>query len=529
MSYGFSRDQWYNYIADRSHPPVASAVVEKPEYDPDHVYAWRPANNYKGWKLIARGKARVDDAEVIQKALDSLTPNRTWKEVVALRGRFVLSNTIYLDSYTVFDLRGAVLEQNFSSARPIIMVDGKEQVDIKGGILDGKKTSDNADTYGWWGIRIKNSKDVNIEGVYVKDTNFQNVIFEGNCERCSIRNSILKGGENALFVFSADSSQTLRDCVIEDCILDGGTPLANRPTGVDFWREGVSRCVARNLIICNTRVGIGVTNCQDNAISDVTIANITSSGIIILDGHRIEISNPVILNAGRYGIEVTYEKRGTTKYYSDHVKILGGIIYSPAGHGIFVYECDHASIQNVHVIKAGNDGIYYQGDHGVITGNPIEDANQSQGTCYGIHLRYATYTVVANNCITGDLITNSIYEDTGADYNLITNNIVNKAINKQGANTVVRRNLGYLTENSGTAKVTGNGTDTTFTVDITHGLVKDKAVARITLDREGTVDKVYLVDKDGDGFKETLRVVVTYATAPADGEEVPIYWYAEVV
>ena len=93
----------------------------------------------------------------------------------------------------------------------------------------------------------------------------------------------------------------------------------------------------------------------------------------------------------------------------------------------------------------------------------------------------------------------------------------------------VRYNQGYSTENSGTATITGDGTTTTFTVDIAHGLVKDTVIAKITLDRDGTVDKVYLVDTNADDFKETLRVQVTFASAPADGEEVPIYWEAQVV
>jgi len=72
MAVGFSRDMWYNYIADRSHPPVASAVVEKPEYDPDHIYAWKPANNYKGWKLIDRGEAGVDAAAIVNQAINEV-------------------------------------------------------------------------------------------------------------------------------------------------------------------------------------------------------------------------------------------------------------------------------------------------------------------------------------------------------------------------------------------------------------------------------------------------------------------------
>ncbi|MHC1623133.1 MAG: hypothetical protein ACXQTR_00910 [Candidatus Methanospirareceae archaeon] len=114
----------------------------------------------------------------------------------------------------------------------------------------------------------------------------------------------------------------------------------------------------------------------------------------------------------------------------------------------------------------------------------------------------------------------------GADINLVDCSnvlldLIYTTISKAGTVTFRR--------NSGTATITGDGTTTTFTVDITHGLAKDMVVAKITLDRDGTVDKVYLVDTDADGFKETLRVQVTFASAPADGEEVPIYWEAQVV
>ena len=84
-------------------------------------------------------------------------------------------------------------------------------------------------------------------------------------------------------------------------------------------------------------------------------------------------------------------------------------------------------------------------------------------------------------------------------------------------------------ENHGTATITGDGSTTTFTVDIEHGLASDKVACKVTLDRDGTIDKVYLVDTDSDGFYETIRVEVTYATAPASDETVPIYWSAQVV
>jgi len=103
MAVGFSRDQWYNYIVDRSHPPVASAVVEKPEYDPDHVYAWKPANNYKGWKLIDRGEAGVDDASVIQSTIDAL-PNNKGK--IVFKGFFEIDKPITLPKNSCLALVG---------------------------------------------------------------------------------------------------------------------------------------------------------------------------------------------------------------------------------------------------------------------------------------------------------------------------------------------------------------------------------------------------------------------------------------
>ena len=84
-------------------------------------------------------------------------------------------------------------------------------------------------------------------------------------------------------------------------------------------------------------------------------------------------------------------------------------------------------------------------------------------------------------------------------------------------------------KNSGVRYITGDGTKTTFTVDIVHELDDDRIACAITLDREGSIDKIYLRDADTDGFYERIVVQVTYATAPASGETVPIYWSAEVV
>ena len=54
-------------ITEYSYPPVASAIVCK---DEDYVYAYRPANNWKGYILIDKGEAGVEDAKVIKKVFE---------------------------------------------------------------------------------------------------------------------------------------------------------------------------------------------------------------------------------------------------------------------------------------------------------------------------------------------------------------------------------------------------------------------------------------------------------------------------
>jgi len=91
----------------------------------------------------------------------------------------------------------------------------------------------------------------------------------------------------------------------------------------------------------------------------------------------------------------------------------------------------------------------------------------------------------------------------------------------------------YRSENSGTATIVGDGSTTVFEVDVPHGLVSDKVSAKVTTTRPTTAPPsylyAYLVDNDNDGFMETLRITIKFDTPPAEGEQVNIYWSAEVV
>ena len=194
--------------------------------------------------------------------------------------------------------------------------------------------------------------------------------------------------------------------------------------------------------------------------------------------------------------------------------------------------------------EVGNYGVYYFAYlHGISSPPPytVEDVLISNNVVRaegflvrGITIATSRRVEVRGNIIDGTQ-NESIQEVNSVDVRIF-DNYLNDWDRSGGGydaisapNSIVRYNRGYPTENSGVATITGDGTTTTFTVDIPHGLAKDKVACKITLDRDGSIDKVYLVDTEPDGFYETIRVQVTYASAPASGEEVPIYWSAEVV
>jgi len=88
-------------------------------------------------------------------------------------------------------------------------------------------------------------------------------------------------------------------------------------------------------------------------------------------------------------------------------------------------------------------------------------------------------------------------------------------------------------EAKGTVTVVGNGSSNVFQVEVRHGLNTDKLVVSVSSTKPLSATPSYLygylVDRDGDGFRETVVVCVRFDTAPADGELVEIYWKAESV
>ncbi len=478
-----------------------------------HVYkdgssVW--AEDTRG-KMIARGKAGADDASVIQRALDYIG-NAGGGSIYIHRGEYILKSFKVLEEDK--------LGNAFCSAIPLpdntALIGDCAVLKVGDDIpaIPGKRTNlriiTNADL-------VNGNHNIRIEGL-ILDGNVGNQSHVNEVEGISLGEHTAKG-----YV----SHASIKDVEIRNCT-----------DGIDF--DYVKQSVIDGVIAHDNAMNgihpsfsskeITIVNCQ--------VYNCGTIGIYIFDtAHDITVANNRIKNCGQSGITA----------HGSGLLIIGNVLRDNNTYGIHVRGSDNLISNNVIVAPDKNAYAIYvdNADRLAVIGNVI----RMTGTkAYGIYGVKSNSIIVGNRVVSKHaplvvpsgqsniFVMSNYFESLGgaridlgdSEVVFMNNKIVNSGLRKI-SNAEIKFNKGYATENSGTATVTGDGTTRTFTINIAHGLVKDSVAAHITLDRDGTVDKVYLVDTDADGFKETLRLQVTYATAPADGESVPIYWHAEVV
>jgi len=138
----------------------------------------------------------------------------------------------------------------------------------------------------------------------------------------------------------------------------------------------------------------------------------------------------------------------------------------------------------------GQHGIFVTGSYNTIIGNVCLNNGQTASDRDGIFIQDGKYNIVIGNECNDDQDTATqrygIREYGSADYNIIVLNtcIGNNtgAILPIGANTIVRFNKGYLTENPGTATFSGDGSTTDFLIG-DHGLAitdPNKIIVKVT-------------------------------------------------
>ena len=223
-----------------------------------------------------------------------------------------------------------------------------------------------------------------------------------------------------------------------------------------------------NGIIKNTgKMGVYVERAQRVALANLKLIDCGSvdstetSGISLNTGafgriSDVSVVNCDIVNASRPST-ASNGVRGIDMKYVNRAVISGNRISGAAHHGIQAYMCQNVTfssniIYNNGQLRASSSGIELIGEAAVNTKNCI----------------------VANNQVYDDQGSATqhfgVREPSNADYNLIEGNrlwgVLYNLISKTGTNTIVRDNIGYLTENYGAQTITG----AVSTVVVTHGL-----------------------------------------------------------
>jgi len=334
-----------------------------------------------------------------------------------------------------------------------------------------------------------------------------------------IVNNLFKAGfDRSISVECPTLGKYLYDVIIVGNVCDGNAEGSG--IGLDKIRNFV---VEGNLCINNARRGLYIkSECYD--------------GLVVGNSFR---------KNGYAGIQLDP--------MTSRISLVANNIEENTWDGIYVYNFSgygyHSIIGN-RVVRNGRTGIRLQGTaYCLMKDNVVLDNSQEGDNLYdGILLDEINTNYAKNNWLSENFVYSTgtprhryCIAETSAneDYNIIFNNRVlgagTGAIRKQGANTVVKRNLGWVTESSGVLTASGDGVATEFDIS-SHGLAENPAdpsrihaeATPVSADAQvASPCEAYPVDLDADGAYEALRV--KFASAPTAGtNNVKVRWKAEL-
>jgi len=543
------------------HDAPYSALVKKED---DVVYAVDSDG-----KTIAEGVAGVDDAAVIQAAIDHVYGNGGGKVFIA-KEEYIINTEITLKSNII--LTGDKPTLKHYSGNCIYGVDISNVIISNLKIIDA--APDQHTELGAFACGIL------IESI---DSPVENIKVIGNEISNSVRDGI--SFSNILSRSSATGNYGLKNILIMENYVHDLTVgvVGSDGNGIRVGRKSdgviIVNNVVENTIATGILVGSGTTfDYNKNVyIGHNIIKNTKRYGIDVSGLYGAEIFSNFIYNddatidSSTYGIFVESATSTKPSYY---VNIMGNVVDGVGLYAIYVYsDVDSVVISHnktrrvLNPTATGARHIYAAGQNHIITHNEIDGSNDGSpvigiisgsysliaynliknvtasgisvrsysrvcynyiyGTSYnGVAMPDVTNAVVLGNII-GDVPSGfyGINEWGTSDYNIIENNDVSQIttggkISTVGANTIVRGNIGYLTENSGTATFSGDGVTTQFT--IAHGLVSTPNKVIVT---PGSTDAA------GDFYVtvDATNIYVNYLSAPPSGtDNVVLYWYAEV-
>jgi len=313
---------------------------------------------------------------------------------------------------------------------------------------------------------------------------------------------------------------------IKDIIID------TRGTGICVYSSS-NGCISGVIAI---RIQSGANDIiRVEKSNHITVGNVIADGTASSDGiyRGINIRSSEHINVINCAITKTRDAAYLIAH-SNYVNIIGciGSYTTSSAGGVWARNVTHLTIADSQFNYNYYDGILIGetqtsgevSEYIVISNTQTINNNQAGGERCGIRLingNGITRKAIIENCIAVD------NQDTPTQYdgiqtvsssgdNIIRNNIVfgntNKQINPH-TDDQVSGNLGYITENSGSATITSGSTSVT----VNHGLAGTPTT--ITVTPAGNIGNVWVDSITSTSF------TIHCETAPSS--DTTVYWYAE--
>jgi len=459
---------------------------------PASYVIWKDGDTYRAECLLKGGTDYSGtDATVIQSALNSLTPGRTWKEKVLLKGTFEISGFLNIPAYTI--LQGGKITGNgriYISNSHVSIIDVEATVGDIQAAFEIYAANETIEDIEFINCRAINCGGIGFfndgEGEIKKIKNVRYINCKAiNCGRYSRYNDWIVG-------FDLAENVDLEDCLVVNCLAEGS------------WESGFhfeSSPIKKNVMLIGC---ISKDNGKDKPSPTYGAGYVISSGVSLIG--CISIENHVGFRI-RNNKEDTIQISGCKDYRSDiGLSILDGDVGKVLINDLVLFESQNKAVS---VLNAGN---CFADKLTII--NPVGDGTlcTSFGTVdYPIHdcifeifafggqSPYVIYTAGSSDLyFSGSINTTQPYPFR----NIGGTNI--KAIFKHGS---------YITVNSGTATISAGSTSVT----VNHGLAGTPTIVTVTPSED--IGDVWVDSVTSTSF--------TIHCEAAPSSDVIVYWYAE--
>jgi len=431
----------------------------------------------------------TDAATVIQSAIDALSNGG---KIFIKAGTYIIRSPITVRDRIVLcgeKASSALVLASGANCNIINVESGAYYVTLENLLLDGSRTTQTGTSYGVY-VPTQDIEYVEIRGCIIQNCRSAGVYFNGHRGRC--RQNIFAYNYNDLYLLNHLDAY---DNYFTNSVSDAITGDVERELFIGHWM------------------------CEEN-----TFAYVGGSGIKLRCFGANIIGNNFFRCSGD-GIALV----GGSSYSI----IVGNIISTSGARGIYLEDGQKNIVVGNYINESKQDGIRCLSDDTLIVANIIRNSDADDTATYdGVSIPGDR----SGNIIVGNVIKDSdryeVYIYSGAGDNIVAYNDV-AGTDHEGAIVgpgIIKHNIGFATENSGTATFSGDGTTTDFLIG-DHGLaITDPTrivvkVTPISADAIAASPCVGYVDPN-----DNTKIRVKFASPPASGtNNVQIIWEVQVV